>query len=178
MKRLLIVCILAALLCAGLAMLVQSCVPAQKAAPPAASPGMAPAQVEPTPALPKATPASASGEMAQDDLPDPDLCGTIEAVDGTTLLLDPVRVTAQGEGWAVAAGGGGTVETAVAVQTDAAQIETVIVYNGGHEPPQPADKSALTPGDMVYLYGTWTGETFAAQRIVVLQMGQSGDENR
>ena len=171
MKRLLIVCILAALLCAGLAMLVQSCVPAQKAAPPAASPGMAPAQVEPTPA-------PASSETAQDDLPNPDLCGTIEAVDGTTLLLDPVRVTAQGEGWAVAAGGGGTVETAVAVQTDAAQIETVIVYNGGHEPPQPADKSALTPGDMVYLYGTWTGETFAAQRIVVLQRGQSGDENR
>ena len=169
MKRLLIVCILAALLCAGLAMLVQSCAPAQKAAPPAASPGMAPAQVEPSPA-------PASSETAQDDLPDPDLCGTIEAVDDATLLLAPVRVTAQGEGWAVA--GGGTVETAVAVQTDAAQIETVIVYNGGHEPPQPTDKSALTPGDMGYLYGAWTGETFAAQRVVILQMGQSGDENR
>lgn len=170
MKRLLIVCILAALLCAGLAMLVQSCAPTQKAASPAASPAVAPAQVEPTPA-------PASSETTQDDLPDPDLCGTIEAVDGTTLLLDAVRVTAQGEGWAVA-GGGGALETAVAVQTDSAQIETVIVYNGGHEPPQPADESALTPGDMGYLYGTWTGETFVAQRVVVLQFGQSGDENR
>ena len=168
MKRLLIVCILAALLCAGLAMLVQSCAPAQKAAPPAASPAVAPAQAKPTPA-------PASAETAQDDLLAPDLRGTIEAVDSTTLLLDPVRVTAQGEGWAGA--GGGALETAVAVQTDAAQIETVKVYNGGHEPPQAADESALTPGDMVYLYGAWTEETFAAQRIVVLQMGQSGDEN-
>ena len=169
MKRLLIVCILAALLCAGLAMLVQSCAPEQEAAPPAASPEMAPAQVEPTPA-------PASAETAQDDLPAPDLRGTIEAVDGATLLLAPVRVTARGEGWAVA-GGGGTVETAVAVQTDTAQIETVIVYNGGHEAPQPADESALTPGSMAYLYGAWTDETLAAQRIVVLQFGQSGDEN-
>ena len=169
MKHLLIVCILAALLCAGLAMLVQSCAPAQETAQPALSPGMAPAQAG-------YTPAPARVETAQDALPAPDLRGTLEAVDGTTLLLDPVRVTAQGEGWAVA-GGGGALETAVTVQTDAAQIETVRVYNGGHEPPQPADESALTPGEMVYLYGAWTGETFAAQRIVVLQMGQSGDEN-
>lgn len=175
MKRLLIVCILAALLCAGLAILVQSCAPAQETAQPALSPGMAPAQAGHTPAPPEAAPAPTSVETAQDDLPDPDLRGTLEAIDGATLLLDPVRVTAQGEGWAVA--GGGALETAVAVQTDAAQIETVRVYNGGHEPPQPADESALTPGDMVYLYGAWTGETFAAQRIVVLQMGQSGDEN-
>ena len=176
MKRLLLVCILAALLCAGLAVLVQSCAPAQETAPPALSPGMAPAQAGYTPAPPETTPAPASVETAQDALPAPDLRGTIEVVDGTTLLLDPVRVTAQGEGWAVA-GGGGALGTAVAVQTDAAQIETVRVYNGGHEPPQPADERALTPGDMVYLYGAWTGETFAAQRIVVLQMGQSGDEN-
>ena len=176
MKRLLIVCILAALLCAGLAMLVQSCAPVQETAQPALSPGMAPAQAGYTPAPPEAAPAPASVETAQDALPAPDLRGTLEAVDGTTLLLDPVRVTAQGEGWAVA-GGGGALETAVTVQTDAAQIETVRVYNGGHEPTQPADESALTPGDMVYLYGAWTGETFAAQRIVVLQMGQSGDEN-
>lgn len=169
MKRLLIVCILAALLCAGLAMLVQSCAPAQRAAPPAASPAAEPARDT-------QTPAQAGGETAQDDLPDPDLRGTIEAVDGATLLLAPVRVTARGEGWAVA-GGGGTVETTVTVQTDAAQIETAAVYNGGHEPPQPANESALTPGDMVYLYGAWTDETFAAQRIVVLQFGQSGDEN-
>ena len=169
MKRLLIVCLLAALLCAGLAMLVQSCAPVQKAAPPAASPTVEPARDTQTPAL-------ASGETAQGDLPDPDLRGTIEAVDGATLLLAPVRVTARGEGWAVA-GGGGTVETTVTVQTDAAQIETVAVYNGGHEPPQPADASALAPGDMAYLYGAWTDETFAAQRVVVLQFGQSGDEN-
>lgn len=172
MKRLLIVCILAALLCAGLAMLVQSCASVQEAAPPAAEP----AQEGPTPAPSEATPAPASAETAQDDLPAPDLRGTIEAIDGATLLLDPVRVTAQGEGWAVA-GGGGALETAVAVQTDTAQIETVIVYNGGHEPLQPADESALTPGSMAYLYGAWTDETFAAQRIVVLQFGQSGDEN-
>ena len=175
MKRLLIVCILAALLCAGLAMLVQSCAPVQKGAPAAASPAVEPARAGHTPALPEAAPVPASAETAQDDLLDPDLRGTVETVDGATLLLDPVRVTAQGEGWAVA--GGGALETAIAVQTDTAQIETVRVYNGGHEPPQPADESALTPGEMVYLYGAWTGETFAAQRIVVLQMGQSGDEN-
>ena len=175
MKRLLIVCILAALLCAGLAMLVQSCAPTQKAASPAASLEMAPAQAGHTSAPPEAAPAPASGETAQDDLPDPDLHGTVETADGATLLLEPVRVTAQGEGWAVA--GGGALETAVDVQTDTAQIETVRVYNGGHEPPQPADESALTPGDMVYLYGTWADETFVAQRIVVLQFGQSGDEN-
>lgn len=176
MKRLLLVCILAALLCAGLAMLVQSCAPVQKATLPAVSPAVEPAQAGHTPAPPEATPALASGETAQDDLPDPDLRGTIEAVDGATLLLAPVRVTARGEGWAVAAGGG-TRETTVTVQTDTAQIETVKVYNGGHEPPQPADESALTPGDMVYLYGAWTDETFTASRVVVLQFGRSGDEN-
>ena len=37
------------------------------------------------------------GETTQDDLPNPDLRDTIDAVDGTTLLLAPVRVTAQGE---------------------------------------------------------------------------------
>lgn len=168
MKRLLIVCLLAALLCAGLAMLVQSCAPVQKAAPPAASPAVEPAQAG-------HTPAPASGETAQGDLPAPDLRGTIEAVDGATLLLAPVRVTARGEGWAVA--GGGTRETAITVQTDTAQVETAVVYNGGHEAPQPADASALAQGEMVYLYGAWTDETFAAQRIVVLQFGQSGDEN-
>ena len=168
MKRLLIVCLLAALLCAGLAMLVQSCAPVQKAASPAASPAVEPAQAG-------HTPAPASGETAQEDLPDPDLRGTIEAVDGATLLLAPVQVTAQGEGWAVA--GGGALETAVTVQTDTAQIEIAVVYNGGHEPPQPADGSALAPGSMAYLYGAWRDETFAAQRIVVLQFGQSGDEN-
>ncbi len=176
MKRLLLVCILAALLCAGLAMLVQSCAPVQKGAPAAASPAVEPARAGHTPALPEAAPIPASAETAQDDLPDPDLRGTVETVEGATLLLDPVRVTERGEGWAVAAGGG-TVETEVAVQTDTAQIETVRVYNGGHEPPQPTDESALTPGDMVYLYGAWADETFVAQRIVVLQFGQSGDEN-
>ena len=45
---------------------------------------------------------SASGETTQDDLPNPDLRDTIDAVDGTTLLLAPVRVTAQGEDGAVA----------------------------------------------------------------------------
>ena len=80
-----------------------------------------------------------------------------------------MQVTAQGEGWAVA--GGGALETAVTVQTDTAQIEIAVVYNGGHEPPQPADGSALAPGEMVYLYGAWTDETFTAQRIVVLQFG-------
>ena len=176
MKRLLLVCILAALLCAALAMLVQSCAPVQKAAPPAASPAVEPVQAGHTPAPPEATPAPAGGETAQDDLPDPDLRGTIEAVDSATLLLAPVQVTARGEGWAVA-GGGGALETAITVQTDTAQIETAVVYNGGHEPPQPADESALTPGDMVYLYGAWTDETFTARRVVVLQFGQSGDEN-
>ena len=175
MKRLLIVCILAALLCAGLAVLVQSCAPAQETASPALSPGMAPAQAGYTPAPPETTPAPASVETAQDALPAPDLRGTIEAVDGATLLLAPVQVTAQGEGWAVA--GGGALETAVTVQTDTAQIEIAVVYNGGHEPPQPADGSALAPGSMAYLYGAWRDETFAAQRIVVLQFGQSGDEN-
>ena len=49
------------------------------------------------------------------------------------------------------------------------------IYNGGHEEPQPADTSVLKEGVQVYLYGTRQEDSFEAERVIALEMGDKAE---
>lgn len=117
-----------------------------------------------SPAVTTATPAPAEG----DPLMEPDLWGPIISVEETCFTVMPVTTASAGDGAVVAEGGTGNQVT---VYTENAVFETMKIYNGGHEEPQPAEESILKSGTMVYLYGSAQEDTFEAERVIALVVG-------
>lgn len=173
MKRLLVLLALAVLVCAGIAVLCTSCasntgeslytsLPASKETSSTEEADLEPA-AEPEP--------TEAPENLQDGsfLEDADLKGTVDSVEEGRFTLLPMTVTQVGKDAAVAAvaANGTTVE----VDVSSASIQTVRIYNGGHDEPLQVDASALETGSTVYLYGRQDQDVFVAETVYVLHTG-------
>ncbi len=102
----------------------------------------------------------------------PDMMGNVATVEQDYFTVTPIITTDIGNGGAVAAGGFGDEVT---IHTENAVFETMKIYNGGHEEPQPADTSVLKEGVQVYLYGTRQEDSFEAERVIALEMGDKAE---
>lgn len=125
--------------------------------------------------IPESTPAASSAVTTatpvpaeNDPLMEPDLWGPITTVEENCFTVMPVTTASAGDGAVVAEGGTGNQVT---VYTENAVFETMKIYNGGHEEPQPAEESVLKSGTMVYLYGSAQEDTFEAERVIALVVG-------
>lgn len=173
MKRLLVLLALAVLVCAGIAVLCTSCasntgeslytsLPASEETSSTEEADLEPA-AEPEP--------TEAPENLQDGsfLEDADLKGTVDSVEEGRFTLLPMTVTQVRKDAAVAAvaANGTTVE----VDVSSASIQTVRIYNGGHDEPLQVDASALETGSTVYLYGRQDQDVFVAETVYVLHTG-------
>lgn len=129
--------------------------------------------------LPKSTPAVSSPVPTEtpavsesDSLMNPDMMGNVATVEQDCFTVTPIITTDIGNGGAVAAGGFGDKVT---IHTENAVFETMKIYNGGHEEPQPADTSVQKEGVQVYLYGTRQEDSFEAERVIALEMGDEAE---
>lgn len=178
MKRIVLLLILAAATCVATAMLFTSC--ATNTEEPldetSISQSEANSEAEPLPeattepVLPEQTPSAteepAQSNPAETSLQNPELQGKIQSVGDTSFSLLPITVT--GDSGDVAAAGVGSDNEMVEVDITQAAIETMQVYNGGHEEPQPVDVSVLQEGQTVNLFGNWQGDCFVAQTVRIL----------
>lgn len=171
MKRWFALFALAGVLCAGIATLCTSCVPETEASDPVSStvsPSPVPEETLPaTTSSPEATPS----ESASDSWEEPDLRGVVIQTGQGSLTLQPIVVESVGGDVAVAAGGASKEE--LFVDTAHAVWESVRVYEGGHDPAQPAQENALQPGCQVYLYGKPTEKGFEAERVLMLEFTEA-----
>lgn len=178
MKRIVLLRILAAATCVATAMLFTSCAAntEEPLGETAISQSGASSETESIPeetkatVLPEQTPAAteapAQNSPAKTSLQDPDLQGKIQSVGDTSFSLSPITVTGDSGGVAMAAAG--TDIELIEVDTTQAVIETMRVYNGGHEEAQPADVSVLQEGQTANLFGSWQGDCFVAQTVRIL----------
>ena len=127
---------------------------------------------ESTPAVPSPATTEIPAASESDPLMDPDMMGNVATVEQDYFTVTPIITTDIGNGGAVAAGGFGDEVT---IHTENAVFETMRIYNGGHEEPQPADTSVLKEGVQVYLYGTRQEDSFAAERVIALEMGDKAE---
>ena len=102
---------------------------------------------------------------------EPDLRGTVQDVQQTSFTIVPVSVTASGHD----AAAGASQTDAFSVDISEATLETVRIYNGGNDAPQPSDMSALQAGKSVYLYSIQSEETFLAERVLILEAGDESE---
>lgn len=102
---------------------------------------------------------------------EPDLRGTVQDVQQTSFTIVPISVTASGHD----AAAGASQTDALSVDISEATIETVRIYNGGNDAPQPSDMSALQAGKSVYLYGIQSEENFLAERVLILEAGDESE---
>lgn len=167
MKRLFVLFVLAAALCAGMAALCTACAGRTDASSTPKISGTissSASQEVPATPLPTATPAPQEDTVS---LEEPDLQGVIQTVGPDSFTISPIHLQSEGEVAMAAAGASDQEQT---VTLAGATIETMSVYNGGHGTPQPADTAALEAGKQVYLYGQDTETGFAADRILVLEI--------
>lgn len=178
MKRIVLLFVLAAVTCAATALLFTSCAAnvEEDSNTSSVSQSEASSEMETVPEetsepeMPAQTPSAtvdpAQSELTKTSLQNPDLQGKIQSVEETFFSLIPITVTGDSGGVAVAAAGIDTEP--VEVDITQAVIETMRIYNGGHEEPQPADASALQEGQTVNLFGSWQGDCFVAQTVRIL----------
>lgn len=125
-----------------------------------------------TPVVPSPAPTETPAVSESDSLMNPDMMGNVATVEQDCFTVTPIITTDLGNGCAVAAGGFGEKVT---IHTENAAFETMKIYNGGHEEPQPADTAVLKEGVQVYLYGTRQGDSFEAERVIALEMGDKAE---
>lgn len=171
MKRMGLLFLTAMAMCAAMA----GCTPRQEDIPTLYLEEPAVTEEESEEMIPESTPAASSAVTAATPAPaeddpqlDPDLWGLIATVEENCFTVMPVTTTAAGNGAQVAEGGTGNQVT---VYTENAVFETMKIYNGGHEEPQSAEKSVVKSGAMVYLYGSAQEDTFEAERVIALVVG-------
>lgn len=175
MKRLFILFALAAWICAGMAALCTAYSSEKTKMPDSASSDTkaesSESEIQPT-ASPAETQYTAdAGEEENSTIEEPDLRGTIQEVQGTGFTIMPTAVTTSGSN----AAAGASEADSLCVDIAEATIETVKIHEGGNEPPQPADARALQAGKSVYLYGSRCEETFMAERVLILEVGDDAE---
>lgn len=127
---------------------------------------------ENTPAVSSPDPTQTPAASESDPLMNPDMMGNVATVEQDCFTVTPIITTDIGNGGVVAAGGFGDKVT---IYTENAVFETMKIYNGEHEEPQPADMSVLKEGMQVYLYGTRQEDSFEAERVIALEMGDEAE---
>lgn len=165
MKNLFLLFGMAVLLCAGMAVLCTACTEKSSLSADAVLSGAEASSAQETAST---QPATAVPETKNDpeNLGEPDLRGVIQDVGRDSFTILPIHVQSAGN-TAMAAAGTPSQEIQT-VAFEGAVIETVRVYNGGHEEAESASAGALISGRQVYLYGQTTETGFAAERILVL----------
>lgn len=167
MKNLFLLFAMAVLLCTGMAVLCTACTEEPDLPADAALSGMETSEsvrnTVPSPP-PTAIPEIRKGSK---NLDEPDMQGIIQDVGQSSFTILPIQVQAAGDA-AMASAGESAQDTLTVTFRDTA-IETVRVYNGGHDEVQSASTAALVNGRQVYLYGQPTETGFNADRVLVLQ---------
>lgn len=178
MKRVVLLLVLAAVLCATIAILATYCtantedisnVPSDSQNEGATEEKSVPEKTQET-EQPSQTPPDTE-DLPQSGVTEntrlhPDLQGKVQSVGDTSFSLMPITVT--GDSGGVAAAGIGTESRLVEVDRSQAAVETMRVHNGNHEEPQAAEASALQEGQTVHLFGSWQDNVFVAQTVRIL----------
>lgn len=167
MKNLFLLFAMAVLLCAGMAVLCTACAEEQHLPADGAL-----SRMEPPESAQETTKALSTTDIPEvkkdsNTLEEPDLQGVIQEVGQSSFTVIPVYVQAE-DNTAMAAAGESSQDI-LTVNFEEAEIETVRVYNGGHEEIESASSDALVSGRQVYLYGQETETGFSADRILVLR---------